>query len=63
MTAKEILKRLEQAGWYVARTKGSHHILRHPDRPSARTTVAMHRGDMKIGTIKAIEKDTGVKLL
>lgn len=62
MTPKEVLRILTKEGWYVARVNGSHHILRHPDRPEARTVVAMHRGDLKLGTLKAIERDTGVRL-
>jgi predicted RNA binding protein YcfA (HicA-like mRNA interferase family) len=32
MKVKEILKLLEENGWYVARTKGSHRQLKHSDK-------------------------------
>lgn len=40
----------------VVRTKGSHHIMRHPDYPERETTVPVHAGDVKPGTLRAIEK-------
>jgi predicted RNA binding protein YcfA (HicA-like mRNA interferase family) len=33
LTAAELVRILERAGWKVARQKGSHQRLEHPDRP------------------------------
>jgi predicted RNA binding protein YcfA (HicA-like mRNA interferase family) len=30
---KEAIRRVEGAGWELARTRGSHRQYRHPDRP------------------------------
>ena len=60
VTAAEAVKALEAAGFVQVAFKGSHKKMRHPDGPT--TTVPMHRGELKIGTIKAIEKQTQTKL-
>jgi predicted RNA binding protein YcfA (HicA-like mRNA interferase family) len=45
---------LEQAGFTVVRSKGSHHYLRHRDDPSRRTVIAVHPGDIPEGTVRSI---------
>ena len=61
MTSREILRRLAADGWYVIRRKGSHVQLRHPVKPE-RVTVVHPRQDYPIGTLKSIEKQSGVVL-
>jgi len=59
MDAKEILKRLKAEGWEVLRQKGSHIQM---GKGTQRTTVPDHgKEDVKIGTLKKIERDTGIK--
>jgi len=41
-TGRRIRRALERAGWYVERQRGSHLILRHPDKPEARVTLSVH---------------------
>jgi predicted RNA binding protein YcfA (HicA-like mRNA interferase family) len=40
---------------------GSHHILRHPVKPGT-VTVPHPRKDIPIGTLKSIERQTGINL-
>lgn len=62
MHGKEILKCLYQDGWELLRVKGSHYTLRHDEK--GRVTVPVHgKKDIPVGTVKSIEKSTGVKLL
>ncbi len=61
MNAKEILKILKQNGFYKLRQKGSH--IRLTDGFKFATVPSHGKKDIKIGTIKNIEKDTGVKLI
>ncbi len=56
--AKEILRRLERAGFVVRRQSGSHIVLRHAD--GRQTYVAMHTGDVPKGTFRAILKQAGL---
>ena len=41
--------------------KGSHHHLKHPTKPGT-VTVPHPEKDLPIGTLKSIEKQSGVKL-
>ena len=34
--------------------KGSHHSLRHPDKPELRVVVPVHRKDLPVGTVRSI---------
>lgn len=56
--AREILAKLQRAGFMVKRQAGSHVILRHAD--GRQTYVAMHPGDIPTGTFRAILKQTGL---
>jgi predicted RNA binding protein YcfA (HicA-like mRNA interferase family) len=47
---------LERAGFVVARVKGSHHFLRHPDDVTRWATVPMHSGDLRNDTLRDILK-------
>lgn len=40
---------------------GSHKQFRHPDRPG-RVTVPHPKADLKIGTLKSIERQSGLRL-
>jgi len=61
MTSREVIQLLEKAGWELmkGRGKGSHSVLRHPNKPGR---VTVPKGEMKTGTLKSIERATGVKL-
>ncbi|MEM6393247.1 MAG: type II toxin-antitoxin system HicA family toxin [Planctomycetota bacterium] len=59
MGSKEIIKRLKREGWEHVRTRGSHHIFTHPDRPDALVVVPHPRRDLPIGTRRSIMKSAG----
>ncbi len=61
MTSKDIIKRLEKDGWTKVAQAGSHVQFRHPTK-KGRVTVPHPRSDFAIGTLKSIEKQSGVKL-
>jgi predicted RNA binding protein YcfA (HicA-like mRNA interferase family) len=50
--AREVLAKLQRAGFVIKRQSGSHVILRHSD--GRQTYVAMHTGDIPTGTFRAI---------
>ena len=53
-----ILARLQREGWSVMRSKGSHHILRHPT--VATIVVLPHpRKDLPVGTVRSIYRAAG----
>jgi predicted RNA binding protein YcfA (HicA-like mRNA interferase family) len=61
MESRTIIGKLEAAGWRLVAVKGSHHQFRHPNRPN-RVTVPHARKDVPIGTIKSIERQSGLQL-
>lgn len=60
MTARELVSKLEAAGWRQDRQKGSHAVFKHQDRPG-RIVVPMHSGDIPKGTLSDILKKAGLK--
>ena len=61
MDSHEVIRRLRAAGWELCKAKGSHHHFRHPERPG-KVTVPHPRKDLKKGTLKSIERQSGVAL-
>jgi len=61
MTAREVIKLLEAAGWRAVAAKGGHRQFKHPDRPG-RVTVPFHRGDIPPGTLRSIAAQAGIPL-
>ena len=60
MTARELVRRLEQGGWQSIRQTGSHRHFKHPDHPGV-VTIPMHAGDLSKGLVLAILKQTGLR--
>jgi predicted RNA binding protein YcfA (HicA-like mRNA interferase family) len=61
MSSREVLKRLHADGWYLVGQKGSHVQLKHPTKPG-RTTVPHPKKALKLGVLRSIEKQSGVRL-
>ena len=62
VNSREIIRRLEAAGWHHYQTTGSHWHYRH-DSLRGKVTVPHPRKDIPIKTLKSIEKQAGVKLI
>jgi len=56
--AREVLAALRRAGFVVKRQSGSHVVLRHAD--GRQTYVAMHTGDVPVGTFRSILRQAGI---
>lgn len=61
MHSRKIIKALEKDGWYKVGQVGSHVHFKHPTKPG-KITVPHPKKEMPIGTLKRIEKDSGVRL-
>jgi predicted RNA binding protein YcfA (HicA-like mRNA interferase family) len=57
----DIIRAIEADGWNLVRINGSHHHFRHPTKPGT-VTIPHPRKDVPIGTLKSIERQSGVKL-
>jgi predicted RNA binding protein YcfA (HicA-like mRNA interferase family) len=61
MKVRDVIKMIEQDGWYHARTTGSHRHYYHPTKPGT-VTVPGHPGkDMPEGTRNSVMKQAGLK--
>ena len=56
MKVRDILKRLEADGWYEARMKGSHRVLKHPEKSGVVVVPGNFSDEVAIGTLKSIWK-------
>ncbi len=62
MKVRDVIKRIEDDGWYYVGTVGSHRQFKHPTKPG-KTTVAGHPSkDVAVGTLKGIGRQSGLKL-
>jgi predicted RNA binding protein YcfA (HicA-like mRNA interferase family) len=59
LTSKDLIKILEQKGFVLKRTKGSHHFYVHP-KTGHIAVVPMHKKDLPKGTLMAIIKQAGI---
>ncbi len=60
MDSRAILQMLQEDGWQIVRTKGSHHHLKHPVKKGL-VTVPHPKKDLPIGTVGSIMKQAGLK--
>ena len=61
MKVRDIIRLLEQDGWYLKATKGSHRQYKHPTK-SGRVTLPGHPGDdLAPGTLNSVLKQAGLK--
>jgi predicted RNA binding protein YcfA (HicA-like mRNA interferase family) len=58
VSGDELISALGKLGWVVARQRGSHVRLRHPER-AVSLIVPLHR-ELKRGTLAGILRDAGV---
>jgi len=61
MKVKELLKMLEQDGWYLVRMRGSHRQYKHPNKLGTVTVAGKPGVDVPKGTLNAILKQSGLK--
>jgi predicted RNA binding protein YcfA (HicA-like mRNA interferase family) len=61
MKIRDLIRKIEDDGWKLARTKGSHRQYHHPTKPGT-VTIAGHPSDeMPPGTLNSVMKQAGLK--
>ena len=60
VTPRQLLRALQRAGFFVHHVTGSHHYLKHPDKPAVRISVPYHNKDLKRGTLQSILRQAGL---
>jgi predicted RNA binding protein YcfA (HicA-like mRNA interferase family) len=61
MDSKTVIKALERDGWREVRQKGSHKQFHHQTKPGV-VTVPHPKKDLSPGTLRSIERQSGLKL-
>jgi predicted RNA binding protein YcfA (HicA-like mRNA interferase family) len=57
---RELIKVLEEDGWYLARTRGSHRQYRHDIKPGGVTVSGRLGAGIPIGTLRSALKQAGL---
>lgn len=60
-SSREIIKILENDGWFEIVCIGDHHHFNHPNK-NGRVTVPHPKKDLPIGTVKNIFRQAGIKI-
>ena len=58
---RDVIKMLEDDGWQLVRTRGSHRQFRHSSKPGTVTVAGKQALDVPIGTLGSILKQAGLK--
>lgn len=61
MKVKELIKLLEEDGWVLVRTRGSHRQFRHPTKLGTVTVSGKPSVDVPPGTLNSALKQAGLK--
>ncbi|MCF1504415.1 type II toxin-antitoxin system HicA family toxin [Afifella sp. H1R] len=61
MDSGTVLRLLKLDGWYEVTRRGSHLQMKHPEK-AGRVTLPHPKRDIPLGTLKSIEKQSGLKL-
>ena len=57
----ELIRLLEEAGWRLVRSKGSHRQFKNPSKPGTVTVAGKPSLDVPPGTLNSILKQAGLK--
>jgi predicted RNA binding protein YcfA (HicA-like mRNA interferase family) len=58
---RDVVRVLVDDGWYLARSRGSHHQYKHPEKPGRVTVPGSGNDDLAPGTLNNILKQAGLK--
>ncbi len=61
MKVRDVIKLIEDDGWYLVRTKGSHRQFKHPHKPGAVTVSGNLGKEMPPGTFNSVLKQAQIK--
>ncbi len=61
MKVSEILRQIQDDGWFLVATRGSHRQFKHAFRPGRITVAGKPSDDLAPGTLNSILKQAGLK--
>ena len=61
MKVREAIRMIEDDGWYLVETRGSHRQFKHPTKPGRVRVAGKPSDDLAPGTFNSILKQSGLK--
>jgi predicted RNA binding protein YcfA (HicA-like mRNA interferase family) len=61
MKVREAVRLIEDDGWFLVATRGSHRQYKHPIKPGRVTIAGKPSDDLAPGTMNSILKQAGLK--
>ena len=61
MRVRDVIRMIEDDGWCLAATRGSHRQYKHRERPGRITVPGHLNDDLAPGTVNSILKQAGLK--
>jgi len=61
MKVKEVIKMIEQDGWFMVRIKGSHRQYKHHNKKGVVTIAGHLNDDLAKGTLNSVFRQAGLK--
>ena len=58
---RDLIRFLEENGWYLARTRGSHRQFKHAEKSGTVTVAGNANIDVPPGTLNSVLKQAGLK--
>ena len=61
MKVRDVIRLIEQDGWFVVATRGSHRQYKHSAKPGRVTVAGKPSDDMAAGTLNSVLKQAQLK--
>jgi predicted RNA binding protein YcfA (HicA-like mRNA interferase family) len=61
MKVRDAIRLIEQEGWFLVATKGSHRQYKHSEKPGRVTIAGKPSDELAPGTLNSILKQAGLK--
>jgi predicted RNA binding protein YcfA (HicA-like mRNA interferase family) len=61
MKVRETIWMIDEDGWFLVATRGSHRQFKHPSKPARVTIAGKPSDDLAPGTLNSILKQAGLK--
>jgi predicted RNA binding protein YcfA (HicA-like mRNA interferase family) len=61
LKVRDVIKKIEDDGWHLARMRGSHRQYHHPAKPGTVTIAGHPSAEIAPGTLNSILKQAGLK--
>jgi predicted RNA binding protein YcfA (HicA-like mRNA interferase family) len=60
-TVRDIIRQIEEDGWMLVTTRGSHRQFKHPTKSGRVTVAGKPKDEVAPGTLNSILKQAGLK--